>query len=123
MSNSRDPRHQVGAAGIGAYGDTWTCALYSRIAGLHFGDLRAVKPVWRRTMKRFKGIHRIAIGAVVFLVPMLAAGAFQSPYDFEHGAIAYTTSVASDAIARLQARIDSGQTSLRFDPEYGYLPA
>jgi len=74
-------------------------------------------------MKRLKGIHGIAIVAAVFLMPILAAGALQSPYDFEHGTIAYTTSVASDAVAKLQARIDSGETKLQFDPEHGYLPA
>src|SRR5262245_60896483 len=74
-------------------------------------------------MRRFKGIQRIAIASVALLVPMLAAGAFQSPYDFEHGSIAYTTSPTSNAIARLQARIDSGETRLQFDPEHGYLPA
>ena len=74
-------------------------------------------------MKRLNGIHGIAIVAAVFLMPILAAGALQSPYDFEHGTIAYTTSVASDAVAKLQARIDSGETKLQFDPQHGYLPA
>jgi hypothetical protein len=74
-------------------------------------------------MKLLNGIHRIAIAAAVLLVPVLAAGAFQSPYDFEHGSIAYTQTVPSDAIARLQSRIDSGETRLQFDPEHGYLPA
>ena len=74
-------------------------------------------------MKRSKVIRRIAIAAGTLLVPVLAAGAFQAPYDFEHGSIGYTTSVPSNAIARLQARIDSGETRLHFDPEHGYLPA
>ena len=74
-------------------------------------------------MRRLKGIHRIAISAVAFLVPVLALGAFQAPYDFEHGSIAYTTSVPTNVIARLQSRIDSGETKLQFDPEHGYLPA
>jgi hypothetical protein len=74
-------------------------------------------------MKRLQGTHRVAIAALVLLAPVLAAEAFQSPYDFEHGTIAYTTSVPSDAIARLQSRIDSGETKLQFDPAHGYLPA
>jgi len=74
-------------------------------------------------MQRLKGTYRIAAAVVVVLVPVLAAGAFQAPYDFEHVPIAYTTSAPSDAISRLQSRIDSGETRLQFDQEHGYLPA
>src|SRR4030095_862278 len=74
-------------------------------------------------MKRLKGTHRIAIALAALLVPVLAAGAFQSPYDFDHGTIAHTTRPPSNPIAKLQARIDSGETRLQFDPERGYLPA
>jgi hypothetical protein len=74
-------------------------------------------------MKRLKGTHQLAIAAAVLFLAVLAAGAFQAPYDFEHGPIAYTNSTPSDAISRLQARIDSGETRLPFDAEHGYLPA
>jgi hypothetical protein len=43
----------------------------------------------------------------------------QSPYDFDHGPIAYTTTKPSDPIARLQARIDSGELRLKFDENRG----
>src|SRR4029453_18395041 len=74
-------------------------------------------------MKRLKGTHQLAIAAAALFLPVLAAGAFQAPYDFEHRPIAYTNSTPSDAISRLQARIDSGETRLPFDAEHGYLPA
>src|SRR5215471_5606406 len=77
----------------------------------------------RDTMKRLKGSYRIGIIAAVLFLPVLALGAFQSPYDFEHGSIGYTSTPSSDAIAKLQARIDSGETRLQYDPEHGYLPA
>src|SRR5688572_30753807 len=74
-------------------------------------------------MKRLTRTHRIGITAGMILLPVLTVAGFQAPYDFEHGPIAYTTSSPSDAIARLQSRIDSGQTKLPFDAERGYLPA
>jgi hypothetical protein len=49
--------------------------------------------------------------------------AWQSPYDFDHGPVAYTTSPTADPITRLQTKIDSGDLKLKFDPEHGYLPA
>jgi hypothetical protein len=41
----------------------------------------------------------------------------------EHPAIAYSTSAPTDAVARLQRAIDSGETTLAFDEQRGYLPA
>jgi hypothetical protein len=74
-------------------------------------------------MKRSIRTLGIGVAAGLILLPMLAVAGFQAPFDFEHGPIAYTTSSAADAIARLQSRIDSGQTKLQFDAELGYLPA
>lgn len=59
--------------------------------------------------------------ALVFFLPALGVAALQS--DFDHGSIGYTTTPASDPITKLQARIDSGEVKLRFDPEHGYLPS
>src|SRR5688572_11161679 len=47
----------------------------------------------------------------------------QSLYDFDHGAVRYTTTAPSDSISRIQSRIDSGDLELKFDSELGYLPA
>jgi len=74
-------------------------------------------------MNRLTGIRGIVTGAGLLLLPMLAIAGLQGPYDFEHGPIAYTTTASSDAIAKLQSRINSGQTRLSFDPQHGYLPA
>lgn len=41
----------------------------------------------------------------------------------EHPAIAYSTSTPSDAVARLQQRIDAGEVTLDFDAKRGYLPS
>jgi hypothetical protein len=41
----------------------------------------------------------------------------------EHEAIAYSTSTPTDAIGRLQQRLDSGSLALTFDPNWGYLPS
>jgi hypothetical protein len=65
---------------------------------------------------------RALIAAVLFL-PALAIAALQSPFDFDHGSIGYTTTPPSDPIARLQSRIDSGEVRLKFDADHGYLPA
>jgi len=60
---------------------------------------------------------------VAAFVPAVGLAAWQSPYDFDHGPVAYTTSPTTDPITRLQSRIDSGDFTLKFDPEHGYLPA
>jgi hypothetical protein len=41
----------------------------------------------------------------------------------EHPAIAYSKTAPTDAVARLQAAIEKGETVLDFDEEHGYLPA
>ncbi len=64
-----------------------------------------------------------AVLAIVLLLPALGVAALQSPYDFDHGSIGYTTTPPSDPISRLQAKIDSGEVQLKFDPEHGYLQA
>ena len=74
-------------------------------------------------MKTFKKTRRLAVSAATLFLPVLAVAALQSPYDFEHGPIAYTSTAPSDAIARLQSRIDSGETKLQFDAKLGYLPS
>jgi hypothetical protein len=41
----------------------------------------------------------------------------------EHQAIAYSKSTPTDAITRLQRRLDNGDAALKFDPKWGYLPS
>jgi hypothetical protein len=67
--------------------------------------------------------RRIAIAGVVLFIPFLALSALQSPFDFDHGSVAYTTTTPSDTIAKLQSRIDSGELKLKYDDEHGYLSA
>jgi len=67
--------------------------------------------------------RRLFIAAAVLFLPVLGIAGLQSPFDFDHGVIAYTTTMPTDPIAKLQARIDSGELKLKFDAEHGYLPA
>ncbi len=73
-------------------------------------------------MKRVQ-ILRIAIVASAGLALANSGVRAQLGRGAEHEAIAYSTSVPTDPIARLQARIDSGAVSLAFDPNWGYLPS
>ncbi len=43
--------------------------------------------------------------------------------DFDREPISYSTAPRTDSIAKLQAKIDAGQTKLGFDEAAGYLPA
>ncbi len=63
----------------------------------------------------------LALAALVLLlsVAVLAAGQFSNDDDV----IAYASTAPTDAVARLQQQIDSGQVTLAFDPAHGYLPA
>ena len=63
---------------------------------------------------------RVLLTAVV-VVGVAAAAAAQLPTSAEHEAIAYSTSTPTDAIARLQKRIDAGEVTLAYDEAHGYL--
>jgi hypothetical protein len=72
-------------------------------------------------MKRIFQWTLVALAVGVFVVTARPAES-QSPFDFDHGPIRYTSSAPRDPINKLQAKIDSGEVSLRFDPQRGYLP-
>ena len=57
----------------------------------------------------------------IVLLGVAAAAVAQMPTTAEHDAIAYSTSTPTDAIARLQKRIDSGEVKLEFEEGRGYL--
>ena len=64
------------------------------------------------------------IALAVFLIAAGGAGVLaQYTSAAEHSAIAYSKSAPTDAVARLQASIERGETTLAFDDEHGYLPA
>ena len=48
-------------------------------------------------------------------------GAARGQVDYEEAPIKYSTSPVDDPVARLQANIDMGRATLRFEPEHGYL--
>jgi hypothetical protein len=83
-------------------------------------------PDYRHGVGRLRPLHslvKLAVAILIIVMPMAGLGIFQSPSDFEHGVVRYATTTPSDAIARLQERIDSGNVNLEFDPAWGYLPA
>ena len=61
--------------------------------------------------------------AALALSAAFAAGASQLPNAAEHPSIAYSTSTPTDAVAKLQERMDAGEVTLEFDEARGYLPA
>jgi hypothetical protein len=65
--------------------------------------------------------------AVLLLVCSLFAAsalvADQLPRLAEDSAIAYSKTAATDPVARLQQKIEAGETTLEFDEQRGYLPA
>jgi hypothetical protein len=61
----------------------------------------------------------LAMAALCGPMTLLAYAQFEPAA--EHHAIAYTASVPTDAIARLQRNIDMGTVTLDFEPQHGYL--
>jgi hypothetical protein len=60
---------------------------------------------------------------VLLLLPVTAvAMLLQSPFA-EHPAILYSRATPTDPVARLAARLSSGEGKLPFDPKQGYLPS
>ena len=68
---------------------------------------------------------KFRIFSCLFLVvlPVAAALRAQSDGDYDHGIIAYSRTATTDAVARLQRRLDAGEVNLEFDSRLGYLPA
>jgi len=63
----------------------------------------------------------LGIAALCGPLAVLAYAQFDSAA--EHQAIAYNASKPTDAIARLQQKIDTREVTLEFDPQHGYLPS
>jgi hypothetical protein len=66
-------------------------------------------------------VTRLVLLASALLVGISAGAIAQLPTSAEHEAIAYSTSAPTDAIARLQKRIDAGEVTLAYDESRGYL--
>ena len=71
--------------------------------------------------KKIAGILIFPILVLVNLVPMLAQD--DSPYEQEYRVMNYGSAPLQDVITELQAQIDSGEVSLGFDSQRGYLDA
>jgi hypothetical protein len=67
--------------------------------------------------------QRLTLLVLILLIPVLGLATFQSPAEFEHGIVKYASSTPEDPVAKLQERMDSGKVRLKFDSEWGYLPA
>lgn len=70
---------------------------------------------------------RVRIRTSLLVVLSLVACAGPPPVlaqvDYDREPISYSTAPRADAIAKLQARLQSGQATLAFDERFGYLPA
>ncbi|QDV61486.1 hypothetical protein [Crateriforma conspicua] len=66
--------------------------------------------------------HRL-LGPCVLSFFLLGATASAQRAAYERPPIDYLNADVDDAVARLQQRIDDGQTTLAFDETFGYLPA
>jgi hypothetical protein len=65
----------------------------------------------------------IVLPSSLIILLSLAVVSAQLPAGAEHEAIAYSATAPTDAVARLQQRLDRGEAHLRFDAQRGYLPA
>jgi len=74
-------------------------------------------------MNGFRLTISILAGILLGSLGALTLTGSQSDSDYDHGFIAYSRTAASDPVARLQQKIDSGEVTLPFDSHWGYLPA
>src|SRR5262245_36233479 len=76
-------------------------------------------------LSRMKDLVAIAFVASGLVCPLLAedfqGSAHTMPYDDE--VIGYSAHTPTDRIAKLQARIASGEVKLKWDEKFGWLPA
>lgn len=66
---------------------------------------------------------KAAVLATVCLCAAFGAQAWADQSATQRRLAAYAAATPNDAISRLQARIDGGETTLRFDEKWGYLPS
>ena len=67
-------------------------------------------------------LTRLLIVALAWSVAVVASAQLaQSPLDLDHPAVAYGSRPTTDRVALLNERLQSGETSLRFDTRTGYL--
>lgn len=72
---------------------------------------------------RPSGLFLLACAVWMLVVP-LARADFQGAthmMPFDEDTIAYSKATANDAVARLQKKLDSGETRLKFEEKFGYL--
>lgn len=65
----------------------------------------------------------LALSLAILAESCLLGRTASAQVEFEREPILYHERERNDPIARLQKRIDAGETTLEFDPEHGYLPA
>lgn len=71
-----------------------------------------------------RGTRHLAFAGVALAAALVSAADFSGAQSAAERRIAkYAAATPNDAIARLQRRIDSGDVTLQFDPQWGYLPS
>ena len=61
------------------------------------------------------------LSAVLVLIALAALARTAAAQDFEHEPINYATATPDNCVSQLQAKLDSGQAALTYDPQVGYL--
>lgn len=62
-------------------------------------------------------------GMLIGMLLIVCAAGARSEDEFERPPIEYSRSQPDNCVSQLQRRIERGETLLRFDPKFGYLPA
>ena len=92
-----------------------------KFANWRVGDLESpVTNSPRPHLAHTRGSLLITTVSVLFLAGLVSA---QMSSIAESDAIGYSRAAPTDAVAKLQQRIDAGQTTLAYDEAHGYLPA
>ncbi len=65
----------------------------------------------------------LLVAAALVTLPVAGAALAEQAEGGEQGAIAYASTAPTDAVARLQQKLDAGETTLEFDAKHGYLPS
>jgi hypothetical protein len=67
------------------------------------------------------GVFCVMVTAVIVAVMLPSIAAAAPPLDFEKDPVNYTAGTPDNVVTRLQAAIDGGEKSLRFEDQFGYL--
>src|SRR5690349_9818675 len=92
---------------------------------MRFASRRSVRWPARHFARRRMPVRlsRASVGIAALACGAAAIAGLQSSYlvPLDNDAIQYDKAPVSDPVSRLKARLDAGETQLKFEDEYGYL--